>query len=153
MRNKCVLLGVGVLTAITIGHVSAEEGKANYDALPDNITTEDTQVDLNVIQDMNLRKADWMLDRLRESGKPIPSNLRERIIELRRQKNSTKPQANQTALCLIGLRGIQMEHPMTCRPKQQWCVVKGGSHGGNKRKILTSPKKVKGLKEVFYVGI
>lgn len=90
MRNRCVLLGVGVLTAITIGHVSAEEGKANYDALPDNITTEDTQVDLNIIQDMNLRKADWMLDRLRESGKPIPSNLRERIIELRRQKNSTK---------------------------------------------------------------
>lgn len=88
MRNTCILLGT--LTIITAGHLSAEERKPDYDALPDTITTEDTRVDLDVIQDLNLRKADWMLNRLKESGKPIPSSLRERVIELRRQKRFDK---------------------------------------------------------------
>lgn len=80
MRNKCILLGVLSLSisSVVLADNNSNERKVNHDAIPNVISTEDTRVEIDRIEELNLKKADWMLRRLKKSVGKCQKRMREK---------------------------------------------------------------------------
>lgn len=98
MRNKCILSGVLSLTISNFTFAddnNSSERMVNHDAIPEVISTEDTKIDMNRLEELNLKKADWMLQRLERSGKELPSAYEAQVERRRQRKFDDNPKQNR----------------------------------------------------------